>query len=184
MVEPAPGETAPSARLFFGLWPDAGVARQLMQLGNQLHARLGGKLAREASVHMTLAFLGQVAAERVDGLARAASALPFEPFALRMVQVGCWPHNGVGWVAPTDPPPALTRLVSALQSALLAQGFPPEERSFAPHVTLIRKARCTRLDPVVPQIEWQVNDFVLVRSQLNRAGSNYTIIARWPQEKT
>jgi 2'-5' RNA ligase len=180
MVEPAPGQHAPSVRLFFGLWPDGGVARQLTQLGSELNARLGGRLTRAASVHMTLAFLGQVAAERIGGLAQAAGALPFEPFALRMVRVGCWPHNGVAWVAPAEPPPALTLLVSALRSSLLVQGFPPEERPFAPHVTLIRKARCTRLDPLVAQIEWQVNDFVLVRSELNRAGSNYTIIARWP----
>jgi 2'-5' RNA ligase len=130
---------------------------------------------------MTLAFLGQVAVERVERVADAAGALPFEPFALRMVRVGCWPHNGVAWVAPAELPPALTRLVVALQAALVAQGFPPEERPFAPHVTLIRKARCTRLDPPESEIEWRVNDFVLVRSELSRAGSNYSIIARWPR---
>jgi 2'-5' RNA ligase len=171
---------APTARVFFALWPDETVRRALMRIGLELHRRVDGKLAREEAVHMTLLFLGDTPVDRLDILCAAAGALDFEAFTLAIEQAGWWNHNRVLWVGPMQTPPALARLVDALERRVAAQGFRFDRRPFAPHITLVRKARRAPLESKLPSTEWRVRDFVLVRSELNSDGSRYEVIGRWP----
>jgi 2'-5' RNA ligase len=171
---------APTARVFFALWPDETVRRALMEVALDLHRLAGGKPVREEAVHMTLLFLGDTPVDRLDTLRAAAGALTFESFTLPIEQAGWWNHNRVVWVGPMQTPPALARLVDALERAVAAQGFRFDRRPFAPHITLVRKARRVPLDLKLPSIEWRVREFVLVRSQLNSDGSRYEVIGRWP----
>ena len=172
-----------SARMFFALWPGADVRRSLMRQGLKMQRALGGKLTREESVHLTLVFLGDVALERLPALQARAAAVRFEPFVLRVEQAGCWRHNGIGWVAPSETPFALTRLVAGLEDALQGEGFRFDRRPYAAHITLLRKARCAPMDAAMPAIDWPVRDFVLVRSELGHEGSRYTIVERWKVEE-
>jgi len=174
MPEPA------SARVFFALWPDPAVRRALTQVGLKLHRQVDGKMTHEASVHMTLLFLGEVSIDRLGVLTDLAAGIPFEAFRLQIDKADCWKHNRIAWVAPSVTPPALTRLVEALERRAGAEGFGFDLRPFAPHVTLVRKARCAPLDLSVPEIQWEVRDFVLVRSDLDSNGSRYRQIGRWP----
>lgn len=127
---------------------------------------------------MTLLFLGAVPTERLEQLTASAS-IPFTPFGLVFDTAGCWNHNKIAWVAPSVTPLALSKLVSALTLAVRAAGFELERRPFAPHITVVRKVRCTPLDPAMSKIEWRVTEYVLVRSELNREGSVYSVIGRW-----
>jgi 2'-5' RNA ligase len=174
MPEPA------SARVFFALWPDAEVRHALMQVGLKMHRQVDGKLTREESVHMTLLFLGATPVERLGALTELAATVPFEAFTLHIGKADCWKHNKVAWVAPVTTPPALIRLVESLERRTAAEGFGFDARSFAPHVTLVRKARCVPLDLKPPRIQWDVREFVLVRSELDSNGSRYHPIGRWP----
>jgi 2'-5' RNA ligase len=165
--------------MFFALWPDAEVRRQLMRQGSNMRRLLGGKLTREESVHLTLVFLGEVALERLPALQAHAAAVRFEPFVLRLEQAGCWRHNGIGWVGPSQTPAALVGLVTGLEDALEGEGFRFDRRPYAAHITLLRKARCAPMDGGMPAIDWPVREFVLVRSELDNEGSRYTIVQRW-----
>jgi 2'-5' RNA ligase len=49
---------------------------------------------------------------------------------------------------------------------------------------LVRKARCRPVQLENPGIVWDVDAFVLVRSQLRRDGSQYSVIGRWGAEGT
>lgn len=169
-----------SARVFFALWPDAEVRQALMRVGLKMHRQLDGKLAREESIHMTLLFLGDTPEERLAELAAAAATVPFEPFTFTIEQADCWKHNKVAWVAPRDTPPALARLVSGLEERIAAEGLRFDRRPFAPHITLVRKARCAPLELNMPRIRWEVREFVLVRSELDSNGSRYAVSGRWP----
>jgi 2'-5' RNA ligase len=82
-------------------------------------------------------------------------------------------------MAPSSAPPELGRLVAELEEQVGAAGFSFDARPFAPHVTLVRKARCVPLGFKPPRIQWDVRDFVLVRSQLDSDGSRYQIVSRW-----
>jgi 2'-5' RNA ligase len=170
----------PTARVFFALWPDAQVRQALMRAALSLHRRVDGKLTREESVHMTLLFLGATPTERLGALAELGASAPFEAFALDLDAADCWKHNKIAWVAPSTTPPALASLVQHLGRGAVALGFPVDSRPFAPHLTLVRKARCSPLDLEPLRIRWDVRDFVLVRSELGRDGSRYHTIGRWP----
>ena len=68
-----------------------------------------------------------------------------------------------------------------LEERVAAGGFRFDRRAFAPHITLVRKARCVPLDLKMPRIQWDVRNFVLVRSELDSNGSRYVVIGCWPR---
>jgi len=168
------------ARVFFALWPEPGVQSQLYGCGRELQRRLGGKVTREESVHLTLVFLGEVRLDRLDLLHGLAAAVDFAPFTLEVDSAGFWPHNQIAWLAPRSTPQPLLALVEALRGGLTNAGFRVETRPYAVHITVVRKAQPRPFDPVVPPVAWPVKEFVLVRSVLDSEGSRYTAIGRWP----
>jgi len=179
-VSEVPAPAPQPARVFFALWPDASIQALLLERARELHRRLGGKLTRQESIHLTLVFLGDVALDRLPLLNDAAAAARFQPFSIEVEQAGCWQHNGVAWLAPRRTPDALLALVQTLEAALSNAGFSLDARPYAPHITVLRKARCKRLDLEFDPVAWPVADFVLVRSQLDAAGSRYSVVGRWP----
>ena len=70
-------------------------------------------------------------------------------------------------------------LAADLRSRLQEEGFEPEKRPFAVHVTLLRKARDPGELPPLPAVEWPVKEFVLVRSTLSAGGSSYEVLERF-----
>ena len=169
------------ARVFFALWPESGVQSSLHRHAGELHRQLGGKLTRQESIHLTLVFLGDVALDRLDEARAAGARAGFEPFNLNIETAGCWTHNRIAWLAPLATPAPLLALVNGLEAALNQAGFNFDVRPYAPHITVLRKARCRSMDATLTPVEWRVQDFVLVRSALDSAGSRYRIIGRWPE---
>jgi RNA 2',3'-cyclic 3'-phosphodiesterase len=180
MPDAGQGAAVPTARVFFALWPDAEVRQSLMQVALKIHRQVDGKLTRDESLHMTLLFLGDIPVERLGTLADLAATVAFEPFTLLIDKAGCWKHNRIAWVAPSTVPPKLERLVKGLERRAAAEAFAFDARPFAPHVTLVRKARCAVLDVEPLRIQWDVRELVLVRSELDSNGSRYRPIGRWP----
>jgi 2'-5' RNA ligase len=174
----------PAARVFFALWPEPGLQAALARYGRVLLRELGGKPTREDSVHMTLLFLGDVDESRLPALQAAAAAVHFAPHSLRIDTTQCWRHNKIAWVGPRETPAPLAELVARLEAQVGQAGFAFDRRPFAAHVTLLRKAHCRPLDMPMPAVDWRVEDFVLVRSQLDApqhgaGGSRYSVIGRW-----
>jgi len=180
-VSASESSAASQARVFFALWPGAGIQLQLLQHGRELHRLAGGRLTRQESIHLTLVFLGDVGIERLDELRAAGAGVAFEPFDLSIDSAGCWNHNRVAWLAPRATPVPLQALVDGLEASLRQGGFRFDARPYAPHITVIRKARSGRIDIPIAPVEWRIEDFVLVRAQLDTDGSRYTVIGRWPE---
>jgi 2'-5' RNA ligase len=169
-------------RLFFALWPPAELQAWLAGVARGLQAELGGKATRQDSIHLTLVFLGAVSAQRLQDVAAAADAVPCEPFMLTLDTGGCWSHNRIAWVAPASTPQPLAETVQALQLSVRALGFSIDDRPYAPHITLVRKASgARRTAPLSETAQWFVDHFVLVSSQLDTQGSRYSAIGRWPR---
>ena len=171
---------ADASRVFFALWPERAIQARLAQHAQSLHSRVGGRITEEASIHLTLVFVGNIKQEALESLSKAAAAVEFEPFALSIERTGCWPHNQIAWLAPSSVPMSLRSLVSQLQTMVRAAGVEPDQRDYTPHITVARKAKCNGFDPMVEAIAWPVEDFVLVRSQLGQRGSRYEVVGRWP----
>lgn len=165
-------------RLFFALWPPAATVAALAEWAAQAQLLTGGKLTRPESIHLTLAFLGEVAEERVGDAIHAARSVRGARHALPIEQAKRWSHNDVVWVGPTEIPCSLAALAQSLRTELEKEGFAVETRPFAAHVTLIRKARRAAGLPPLPRAAWPVTEFTLVRSTLSRHGSSYRIVDR------
>lgn len=164
-------------RLFFALWPPRETAEALGGWASEVHKQSGGRVTATENIHLTLAFLGDADADRAIQAGHRAvgkrQALPIE--TAKYVR-----RNEMVWVAPAAMPAALAELVASLHGELKAASFRLEERPFAAHVTLIRKARMPQSLPPLPKLEWPVDEFVLVRSRTSSRGSTYEPVGRFP----
>lgn len=171
--------SADTARLFFALWPPAGLAEQLAGLARQLG---GGRATRADTIHLTLAFLGERAVADIAALTEAAAEVRAAAFELVLDRLGYWAHNRLAW-AGCAPAPGLDRLVECLRERLAAAGLAVdgENRPFFPHLTLVRRLAATPVLPALPQLDpWPCRGFVLVRSRLAAAGPTYDILGQFP----
>lgn len=173
-------EAQEPVRLFFALWPDAALQQQFYQAGEKLHHLCGGRRTRRENIHMTLAFLGEVDAVRLERVKTIAAGIDVSSFALVFTRLGWWRSNQVAWAATDETPRPLTDLVKQLQLGLASEGFKFDERRFLPHVTLLRKAKCSQSILNNHPMLWLAHEFVLVRSTLQPGGPHYTIVGRWP----
>ncbi|HEX8988114.1 MAG TPA: RNA 2',3'-cyclic phosphodiesterase [Rhodocyclaceae bacterium] len=168
-------------RLFFALWPAAAVAGELDRLAREVQRACGGRATRRDSLHLTLAFLGDVPADRVSAAEAAADAVAGGRFLLELDRLACWKHNRIVWAGCERTPAALADLAAGLGDNLRAAGFVLDARPFAVHATLVRNADCrVALPPLQPPLHWQVDDFALIESRLAPGGSRYAIVRRWP----
>jgi len=167
-------------RLFFALWPGAAASVMLAKAGERLHGVCGGRRTRAETIHLTLAFLGEVEPERIGDLLALAGEIRAPAFGFNLTRFGWWSHNRIAWAAPDETPAELTLLVDALRESLLGAGVRFDTKSFVPHVTLLRKADCGKSTLPVGEIEWRAEDFVLVGSALGESGAAYKVLGRWP----
>jgi RNA 2',3'-cyclic 3'-phosphodiesterase len=163
-------------RLFFAIWPPGKTAHALSQWAHLVHTETGGSLMAPEKIHLTLAFLGDADPDRAHSVARRVQG---KRHALPLDQACYWKHNKIVWVGPAGLPPALNALVGQLHAALKEHGFVLEERPFAAHITLLRKARPPRSLPPLPALEWPVSEFLLVRSRTSPKGSAYEPVGRF-----
>ena len=167
-------------RLFFALWPDDTVRAALAAASAAIHRVAGGRATRAESIHLTLAFLGDCDADRLGALkADRGAAFGCDRSSSSSTKRGFWKHNRIAWVGATETPGALEALVSELRTALAEAQFAFDPKPFVPHVTLVRKARPGFAMPALDPIRWPVDGFVLVRSVMRSAGSDYLVESRW-----
>ena len=166
-------------RLFFALWPDAGLRRELEHRLPPLTAHVEGRPQRSDQWHVTLEFLGAVSPDRQPAVWSAADAVAMEPLELHFDAIDHWRKPQVYCLVATESPPAATELVSSLRAALAHAGFTPEAREYRPHVTLARKVRQARRGPLVPPLAWPADRFALVRSVTDPTGSRYEPLRWW-----
>lgn len=169
----------PKGNYFFALWPDLEVRKQLNSEALQCESQ--GRLQHPLDLHMTLVYLGQVADGQMRCIEKVADSIVSNRFTFQIDGLGFWHRPRILWAGPTQIHENLSQLVFDLQQGLEGCGFEPERRRYKPHVTLYRKASHAEPRPIEPGIDWQVREFVLGVSGLNRPGEpRYRILKRWP----
>lgn len=162
-----------TSRLFFAVWPPRASAEALHAWALETQHATGGRVTRAETIHLTLVFLGEVSDNELSGAIQAAREAKSDSHVMILEQAKFWRHNRIVWVGPRETPEPLGLLVESLKAQLMAKNFKTENRPFAAHITLIRKAREPRQLPQLPAVNWPVEEFVLVRSQLSADGSRY-----------
>jgi RNA 2',3'-cyclic 3'-phosphodiesterase len=166
-------------RLFFALWPPLTAAKALHDWAAQAHLKTGGRLTAADTIHLTLAFLGDVPGDRVGTLIDCARRVRGKPFDLRLDEGRWWAHNNIVWAGPRSLPEPLRDLAAQLDSMLKAGGFRTEKREFKAHISLVRRASGGETLPALEPVEWHAEEFVLVRSSLAAAGPAYVTLSRF-----
>jgi len=169
-----------SLRFFFALWPDPPARAAIGRLAREVALETCGRPTPPDLVHLTLAFVGAQPAIRVDSLRRLAGLVRGRTFDLALDRVGVFDKAGVAWLGASTPQEELTALQRDLADALRSRGFPVDERPYAPHLTLARRAT-TRVERCLPEpIRWHVGGFTLVSSDTSGPAPVYRTIAQWP----
>jgi 2'-5' RNA ligase len=148
--------------------------------------------ARREQFHLTLRFLGNVPASRVEdlvGLTRPVF-LSFASLRLRAARIGFFPNPRsprVIWVGINDMEDRLGALWRSVQTATQPFSGEPQENAFTGHVTLARVTRLRReqaeeLAGSAAQFdntvfgEWTANEAALMRSELLPQGARHSLV--------
>jgi 2'-5' RNA ligase len=148
------------------------------------------------NMHLTLRFLGNVAAARVLELTnKLRPALTgFGALELICERLGCFPDlrfPRVVWAWVHDEAERLPQLQLQIDAAVREFAEQPAESRFVGHVTLarpkqIKRPEAERLARFVEGAvgrtfgRWQAKEVILMRSELSSAGSKYEELARFP----
>ena len=147
--------------------------------------------ARDANLHLTLKFLGEIPTASVADFSKAVSLAvnQVQPFSLRLEQTGIFPTHGqprVLWIGINDPSTQLAELHARLEEESSQVGFAKETRPFHPHLTIARLRHADNaraLAAAHKQLEFDplevaVAELLVIRSELSSEGSKYTVVSR------
>lgn len=169
-------------RLFIALPVPAEVAKRLARFMSSVTD--GWRRVKPDSLHLTLAFLGNVDERSVGSVGQALhrAAAQVAQFDLSIGGIGGFPTDAkakVLWAGVRGELSALHVLHDRLRTELHAEGFQLEERPYQPHVTVARSRYPRRvpihLDPNPVFGEWLTEEVVLFESELISSGPRYLI---------
>ena len=188
-----------TCRSFVAIAPPPEAVETLARKVDDLREQLGDRPFRwvsHAGLHVTLHFLGDVDTVRIHQLSEAigAAGARCPRFDLHVDGIGVFPNQRqprVVWSGFADTT-AITVLHAEIGAALETRGFPVEDRSFTPHLTLGRVRRgaskasirefASRLEQIAarPICRFSVPSITLFRSELRPEGPLHTVLARAP----
>jgi len=146
------------------------------------------------SVHLTLKFLGNIAADKTGEITEAIekAAQGVSPFQLEVKDLGVFPNFRrvrVVWVGISGEVAQLSQLQQRIESNLSPLGFASESRPFTPHLTLARvreqasPAEQQSFGQLIASTRFEaaygfrVDSINLMRSQLTSEGAIYRQIS-------
>lgn len=165
-------------RLFLALTPPGELRKRLGELADTAHSRCGGRRMPDATLHVTLAFLGEVEPARASELGEWVRSLTLAPGEWHLDRWGSFQRPGIVWVGASRPDPALESLHRYLWETLEPLGLGPRPGRFTAHVTLLRRAACLKLEslPAIDHV-WSYNQLELIHSITDRQGARYQTLA-------
>ena len=170
------------------------LAAQIKEL-RDLPAPLADKRlrwVRPENLHVTLKFIGEVEAAKLDGIRSALTAIGVgAPVGLDFRGLGFFPaeeYPRVLW-AGLKASGNLPVLARDIDRALEGQGIARDERAFTPHLTLARfesRGFDEKLRAAIQKNSerefgaFEAREFHLIQSRLKPSGAEYTSLAAFP----
>ncbi|GAB4363395.1 MAG: RNA 2',3'-cyclic phosphodiesterase [Deltaproteobacteria bacterium] len=178
-------------RLFIGIGLPGRCREAIAEAVSSVRERGDGiSWTRAENLHLTLKFLGEVAEDRVEGLAEgmARAAGDVRPFDLVLEGVGGFPSIDfprILWVGIREPLDPVRKLHQNMENVLSGAGFPREGRIFHPHVTVARvrkrlpRGRSERIAAALAGRRFGIvhaESYRLYESRLSPAGAVYAVV--------
>ena len=192
-------------RIFIGIDLDLEVRAQIERFleGVQGFAP-EARWVRPESLHITLKFIGEQPAERVEAITARLQRVDCSAFEIRSAGYGFFPTAKaprVFWIG-INGGSQLAELAGAIDAATAELGIPREDRAYSPHLTLARgggrsgspkwregdgpNATFAVLEKrlaAMGELDFgtmMAREFILYQSQLSPRGSKYTKLQRFP----
>ncbi len=190
-------------RLFIALDIDSGIRGRIAQFMDGVRGFApDARWVSAESLHITLKFIGEWPAERLDELKRALVGIRGQPAEITFSSTGFFPtpkSARVFWIG-IEAGPELASLAGAVDAATSALGVESEKRAFAPHLTLARtgpgrpqRVSSDRTNPSFRRLQEKLaaipapafgtmspREFFLYESKLSPKGAVYTKLAGFP----
>lgn len=181
-------------RLFVSVDLPDELAEAVSELQDEFADASGLDFTDPAQAHVTLKFLGDTPAHRLDEVSDALDAAVADasvgPFEATYGGLGVFPsldYVSVVWLGVEDGAEELIRLHEAVEEQTIATGFDEEHHEFTPHVTLARMDHAggkelvqelvRERDPTVGTT--QVEEIRLTESELGSGGPKYSTVERF-----
>lgn len=179
MTASATDSTGGRLRLFFAAVPDPAARERIAAAAQPLSLERGGKHVPRENYHMTLAFVGEVAASQLPLLLKVGASQKERAFSVTFDAYEYWPKPGVIVTAARLIPDGLHRLWRQLHSDLAAHAWALDPKRLRPHVTLARKVLQPPVLQAMSAFDWSVRDFCLMCSDTSGIRAAYTVVDTW-----
>ena len=167
-------------RLFFALRPNVVALQNLCDLAAGLELSAGSRPVPPENYHVTLAFVGDVAAEVFASIRKIGTGNTRSRGVVSLDMCEFWPPARAV-VATGNVSVGLLDLAGRLQSAVAAHGANnAAEHLWRPHVTLARKVLQPPVLQAMSPISWTVDSFALMSSERLEGRSVYTVVDTYP----
>jgi 2'-5' RNA ligase len=174
-------------RLFIGIPLSPEVVHEVAELTERLKSPSDGlRWSAPSGWHITLQFLGSTSTDQYDCVVRALRQIRQAPLEIQLEAPGFFDNAGV-FFAGVRLSSALTRLQQLVTGATKPCGFPPEERSYHPHITLARakggrgpfNVLKSRVTSTKEFSSFMASEFLLYESFPGPGGSRYEVRGRF-----
>ena len=166
-------------RLFISVQLNKVLRDQLLDIQEGMREQgVQGNFTRAANLHITLAFIGEYSDP--SEVLEVVRNVDFWPFEISLDGVGAF--GDLWWAGVDKGSEELKALAAKLRHALAEAGIPFDRKRFAPHITILRRARFA--EGFVPEEEspederpsMLVDRICLMRSDRTKHGMVYTEI--------
>jgi len=99
------------------------------------------KLVAPENIHITIRFLGDISAAKIDSIHESMKKTDFTAFDCQIQGLGVFPHLGhprVVWAGISKGANELTKIADYVETQLRELGFRADPKGFGPHLTLAR----------------------------------------------
>ncbi|MBN1381242.1 MAG: RNA 2',3'-cyclic phosphodiesterase [Deltaproteobacteria bacterium] len=182
-------------RAFLAVDPPEAVRQGIAAVQNRLKKQLGASVrwVRPEGIHLTLKFFGDIALTDVETISATVreQIRGQGPLMLHVKKIGVFPNERrprVIWLGIGGDVSLLVALQKKIDKALENFGFPRENRSFSPHLTLGRVKSPQGLNGLGKLIEesddsageFSAAELILFKSDLRPDGAVYTKLEVFP----
>ncbi len=165
-------------RMFLAVWPNEQQLEKLHEL--QCDYTGWGREVIPENFHITLLFLGNISYEVAECLTQSVQDVMVHPFNVTLDRLGYFDKTKIFWVGPSKVPRELESLYKSVRNCAQHCGISKLSKRYVPHVTLLRNCEVPITNPDFKPIEWEIEEFHLVESRIDRDGAHYYTVETFP----